>query len=976
MNQASIIKELRLIFQDPGYEPTSKTELGRRLKVPVKHRRALTTAIGELVSEGQVFYGKRGRLTVTQGATPQTAPKDRAPREQKSKRGEPEKGSRKTKGPSLSSQPARIEPEVEPEEWTPGADSSKENPSRSKLKSTAKPKPKPKQKQKSKVTSVNSREAKKAKQEPKKSRVKSERPGPAPEKTPSRPDRSNPEKSKSKSKSESKSKSSSASSGKSTKASTSKDSSRKAGVTLEGVFTFDSRGMGSVLPEGDDPTSAVPVFSRDTKNALPGDRVSVLLEADVQPEWMQRKGRTARGGNGIRGKIVKVLDRSGRPLIGTYHRSGKFRYAKIEGAGLPPTVDLPEGPAARRKKSSNPAKGAPTEPEEGDKVLVAVDEWKFKTKPPKGKVVEVLGAPDAPGVDIMSIVHRLGLATSFPEEVVAEAKAIPAQIPESVISERVDWRDRLVITIDPETAKDFDDAISVTAQPDGTWEVGVHIADVSHYVKPGTALDREAFARGNSTYLADRVLPMLPEVISNGLCSLVPNEDRLTRCAVMTFDAKGRRIKARFEKAVIRSAKRYTYEEALAILEDPEAAESDDPRVAVVHEAWRLAAILRKARFKKGALALEFPEVRAVLDDRGRAVGISKAENDISHQLIEEYMLAANEAVALELKRRNVPAIYRVHEDPDPEKLAEMREFLAAYGIQSGDLTQRREVQKALEAAEGLMEQDAISVALLRSLKRADYRADPLGHYGLATTDYTHFTSPIRRYADLIVHRVLFPEKGVRTPDYAGMQEVGRHISGTERVSTDAERESQKMKQMEYFLTILEKDPNRAFEAKVSEAQRMGVFVELDETLFRGLIPAQNLPDDFGRFDPGRREYVGRNRGGEQRVLASGIRVKVRVAKVDAELHRLDFELVSVEPSKTGPLPVKSPPKRKKSDQGRKSDQSGSSQRTDSKKVSRSKEKPRAKQAPRSKQEPGSKQKSSPKRTSRGSRPPKGRRRK
>jgi len=207
------------------------------------------------------------------------------------------------------------------------------------------------------------------------------------------------------------------------------------------------------------------------------------------------------------------------------------------------------------------------------------------------------------------------------------------------------------------------------------------------------------------------------------------------------------------------------------------------------------------------------------------------------------------------------------------------------------------------------MEEEAINVALLRSLKRADYRADPLGHYGLATTDYTHFTSPIRRYADLIVHRVLYPEKGVRTQDYAGMQEVGRHISGTERVSTDAERESQKMKQMEYFLTILEKDPNRAFDAKVSEAQRMGVFVELDETLFRGLIPSQNLPDDFDRFDPGRREYVGRSRKGEQRVLASGIRVKVRVAKVDAELHRLDFELVSVEPSKLGHLPVKSPPK-------------------------------------------------------------------
>src|SRR5204863_404510 len=317
-----------------------------------------------------------------------------------------------------------------------------------------------------------------------------------------------------------------------------------------------------------------------------------------------------------------------------------------------------------------------------------------------------------------------------------------------------------IVTIDPDDARDFDDAIDVERIPGGGWRLGVHIADVSDYVKPGSALDREAYKRGNSVYLPDRVIPMLPERLSNGVCSLNPGVNRLTHSVFLEFTKDGQTKSARFARTVIRSARRLTYREAYAILQAP----PNDQLGERLHVAWELAALLRKNRFAHGSLDLDFPEVKVRLDKEGKPILLERIENDESHQLVEEFMLVANEAVARELKNRSIPTIYRVHENPEPDKLAEYRELVLSYNYKAGDLTNRSELQRLLASLAGKPEEQALKIGLLKSLKRARYAAQPLGHFGLAKNNYTHFTSPIRRYADLIVHRALGKDAALRHP--------------------------------------------------------------------------------------------------------------------------------------------------------------------------------------------------------------------
>lgn len=788
LKQNKMIERLSRLFADPKYQPISKSEIARKLRIPKKEDHLLRASISEMMSEGIIYHGKRGKIT-------------------------------------LSNRPK-------------GLKDSKSNSSKVTKKSDGK-------KVDKKVT-TKKKSIQKSKKQTRGKEVRGER------------------------KAVMKGQRVGGSNG-----------GLRVGQNIEGVFKID-RGRGKVVDSKSG--KEVPIFARDTGTALPDDIVGVRLEEDRPPNWKVKSGKLRNLEGGIKGKVMKVLKRSNRPLLGIYHEAGKFRYVKPEGAGLPSTVDL----KGKKEKKFSDLK-------DGDKVLVQIASWESKFHPPKGNVIDVLGDPDGPGVDMLSLIHRHDLPMSFPEKVIEEAQAIPQQIPQEEIDQRVDWRDRLVFTIDPATAKDFDDAIAVKENKDGSWELAVHIADVSSYVKSGTALDREAYKRGNSTYLADRVIPMLPEVLSNGLCSLVPEEDRLTRCAVMVFDKNGNRKSATFEKAIICSAKRYTYEEAFEILQDKKKIECGNDYEKAVHLAWKLASKMRKNRFSRGCLDMEFPEVSVELDELGKAIGIKKSDHDISHQLVEECMLAANEAVAAELKKRGAPSIYRVHDDPDKDRLFDLREFLGAHGIKVGDLSQRSEMQKALEASRGRPDEHAIQIAILRSLRRAEYIADPLGHYGLATPDYTHFTSPIRRYADLIVHRVLYAEKGKggeRTPDYATMGEIGKHISTTERASSDAESESQKMKQMEYFLTVLEDDPDQVFRASIVSVERMGIFVELEDNYFRGLIPSRELTLNFERYDNARREYVSKGRGKKR--LRAGGEIEVSVMKIDEELYRLDFRLESI----------------------------------------------------------------------------------
>ena len=508
----------------------------------------------------------------------------------------------------------------------------------------------------------------------------------------------------------------------------------------------------------------------------------------------------------------------------------------------------------------------------------------------------MLGWPDEVGVDIRGIILRHGLREEFPGEVLREAEQISLAADDEASRGRVDWREKVVITIDPADARDFDDAISVRRLADG-WELAVHIADVSHYVKPDTAIDHEARKRGNSTYLVDRVLPMLPEQLSNGICSLVPGEDRLTRCAVMHFDRKGTMVRSRFEQAIIRSHCRLTYDDAQTVLD----AGGEETGVvlneieALLNECWALAGVLRRRRFSEGALDLDFPEVRMELDELGRATGYRRNEYNESHQLIEEFMLVANEAVARAVKNAMRPAIYRVHDDPDHDKIHEFAELARMHGYEPGDLLNKKHIQKLLSECRGHPEEHAIKLGLLKSLKRASYRDEPLGHYGLSKVDYCHFTSPIRRYADLIVHRAIDPlllnppKEGSASRMTRGQcAEIAGHISTSERTSASAEVESHRLKMLEWLTLSMRSTDPPVFEAVITDVRQIGLMVEALDILQRGLIRRDHFPAGSWRLERHRMRYA-TTTGAE---LCLGELVRVRVAHVNIERQQVDFCLV------------------------------------------------------------------------------------
>ncbi len=643
-------------------------------------------------------------------------------------------------------------------------------------------------------------------------------------------------------------------------------------------------------------TGDVFVPARYTATAMHGDRVAVKVARREAPRWHRhvrgRRERVDADETTLEARVVAVVRRGQSRIVGTFRQHGRYAHLQPDHPSLPSTFNL-EGDLLGARN--------------GDKVVGELVAWESPTLPPCARLTEVLGRPDAPGVDILTVIHRHGLPLKFPEAVLAEADALPDDVDdEAELARREDWRDREVFTIDPEDARDFDDAIFVHAfhpEEGGGWELAVHIADVSHYVRSGSAIDREARKRGNSVYLADRVIPMLPEKLSNGLCSLKPGVDRLTHAVVMRFDPRGRQTSVRFVPAVINSRRRYTYEEAFARLNlsNGEIDHLDPLEASLGHHlkrAWDLAKLLREKRFEVGALDLDFPEVRAVLDEEGRAIDVKRSEYDESHQLIEEFMLAANEAVARETKHAEVPSLYRVHEDPDPDKLFEFSFQVGGYGHQAGDVTIRAELQKVLRSIRGKPEEHALKIALLKSLKRAAYSAEPLGHYGLAKLNYTHFTSPIRRYADLVIHRVLRRLVARRsaegdpdvdtTPGQERLAEIAKHISETERIAADAEQETQRLKLLEYLVRISGEDKGKIFEGIVYDVRPIGAFVELTDLLIKGLIRKDDLPPGYYRYDSARNRIL--DPGGKFQ-LAVGHRVRVRLARIDRERGFIDFAL-------------------------------------------------------------------------------------
>src|SRR5881397_1011337 len=534
---------------------------------------------------------------------------------------------------------------------------------------------------------------------------------------------------------------------------------------VTGKLSIHQAGYGFLVPEkAGEPD--VFIAAENTGTAMTGDRVVARISRDVPPRRAKvRAGQAFKPRS--EGRVIRILERARDTIVGTLQHSRNFYYVVPDDPRI--VHDIYVRPTGDRRSQ--------TAATVGDKVVVRLETWESRHVNPEGEIIEVLGPASAPGVDTLSIIRRCGLPTEFPSEALKEADEIPEEIDAQQLKGREDLRDKFIVTIDPEDARDFDDAIHVEKLENSGRLLGVHIADVAAYVEPDSALDREARRRGNSVYLPDRVIPMLPERLSNGVCSLNPEVDRLTHSVFIHFDKNGAVKSARFGRSVIRSAHRLTYKQAYAILTSP----LRDQLGERLHLAWELAAILRRKRFEHGALDLDFPEVKVWVDKQGEPVRLERVENDESHQLIEEFMLAANEAVARELKKRAIPTIYRVHENPDPEKLAEYRELALSFNYRVGDLTHRAELQRLLAEIRGKPEEQALKVGLLKSLKRARYDPQPLGHYGLAKTNYLHFTSPIRRYADLVVHRTLGSRNGKHRfqLDMSEIASIAEHISTT-----------------------------------------------------------------------------------------------------------------------------------------------------------------------------------------------------
>jgi ribonuclease R len=661
---------------------------------------------------------------------------------------------------------------------------------------------------------------------------------------------------------------------------------------VTGKLSIHQVGYGFLAPE----TAGGPdvfISAENIGTAMHGDRVVARISRDTPHDRI--KGRRE-------GRVIRILERAHDTIVGTLQRSRNFYFV------VPDDPRFVHDIYVHPERDQQPGTSAHV----GDKVVVRLEPWESRHVNPEGEIIEVLGPASAPGIDMLSIIRKYHLPAEFPKDVLDQAERISERINARQLEEREDLRKDFIVTIDPDDARDFDDAIQVEKTNSG-WRLGVHIADVAAYVEPGSALDREARRRGNSVYLPDRVIPMLPERLSNGVCSLNPGVDRLTHSVFIHFDKHGVVTSARFGRSVIRSAHRLTYKQAYAILTSP----PGDRLGERLHVAWELAALLRRKRFEHGSLDLDFPEVKVWVDKQGNPVRLERVENDESHQLIEEFMLAANEAVARELKKRAIPTIYRVHENPDPEKLAEYREFVLTFNYRVGDLTHRAELQRLLASIRGKPEEQALKVALLKSLKRARYLAQPLGHYGLAKANYLHFTSPIRRFADLVVHRALgrdgtpLPSVGTRTterrsrsdtpyhpsrrsvdaarrPDMGEMASIAEHLSITERKAADAEIDAAQMKKLEFFQGQLDQRNPQIFRASIVDVRNYGLMVELPDALITGLIHVSSLTDDFYLFEPARRQLIGRRL---RKRFSVGDELSVFVARVDTFKRQVDFAI-------------------------------------------------------------------------------------
>jgi ribonuclease R len=632
---------------------------------------------------------------------------------------------------------------------------------------------------------------------------------------------------------------------------------------VEGVFQRTQKGFGFVRlsAAADQQLKDIYIAAEDSRDAADGD--VVLVELDRR-----------RRGPGPRGRIVEILERQTRRFVGTYFESAGAAFVRIDGRLFAQPVYVGD-PGAKNALPD-------------DKVVIEMLRFPSPLRDGEGVVVEVLGPRGAPGVDTLSIIREYNLPEAFAADALDEARRA-ASVFDAEADGRLDLSAETIITIDPADARDFDDAISLEKTADGGWRLGVHIADVSHFVPPGGALDREARDRATSVYLPDRVLPMLPELISNGLASLQPGKPRYTLSALMDFTADGLRTATELRAAVIRSAKRLTYEQVDAFLEDPEAwrRKLGAKVFGLLGRMHELAMTLRRRRLRAGALELTMPEVKVELDKNGNVAGAHAVVNTVSHQIIEEFMLAANEAVAETLRDRHLHFLRRVHPAPSLPKLQALTEFIAELGYRTGSLADRFELQKLLDASAARPERHAVHFAVLRSLQRAIYSPAAEGHFALASQCYCHFTSPIRRYPDLTVHRLVkaLLDKTKPRNDYDELVVLGRHCSDREQRAETAERELTKLKLLSYFSTRI----GAEMDAVVTGVESYGLFVEGVELPAQGLVRVETLRDDRYRFDRASHTLSGFRAGNSFRL---GDLLRVAVAEVDLQRREIDFRVV------------------------------------------------------------------------------------
>ena len=640
------------------------------------------------------------------------------------------------------------------------------------------------------------------------------------------------------------------------------------GIQAEGTFIGHPKGFGFVEIEGQDEDIFIP--ESDTGTAMHQDKVRIIIRDD------KKEGKRQEG------VVVKVLERGMPEIVGTYQLNRDFGFVISDNPKFSKDIFIPRKEAAGIKN--------------GDKVIAVITDYGSGNKNPEGKIKENLGNIRTPGTDILAIVKSFGIPSEFPEKVMKQAQRVPDHVLDADRDGRLDLRYLQTVTIDGEDAKDLDDAISLTKEG-AIYHLGVHIADVSNYVQYNSALDREALKRGTSVYLADRVVPMLPERLSNGICSLNQGEDRLALSCLMDIDEKGKVVSHQIAETVINVNERMCYTDVKNILEDTdeEAKKRYDALIPMFFMMKELSGILRNSRHHRGSIDFDFPESKIILNAAGKAIDVKPYEANVATKIIEDFMLMANETVAQEYCTEEIPFVYRTHDNPDPEKVESLLTLLHNQGVKIQKAKEEitpKEIQQIIESIEGLPNEAMISRLVLRSMKQAKYTTECSGHFGLAAKYYCHFTSPIRRYPDLQIHRIIKDNlrgrlmREGRTEHYAEiLDEVARQSSVCERRADEAERESDKLKKAEYMSYHLGEE----FEGIISGVTGWGLYVELPNTV-EGLVHVNTLRDDYYVFDQESYELCGEM---TKKVYKLGDKVRVRVADADKMLKTVDFELVS-----------------------------------------------------------------------------------